>query len=74
MEERSNIYLSPDDSIVEIDKKSDQELWDQMLVPGECGFCDFKHPVKYKNMDERMECNAYPERGNELYDHMDTNH
>ena len=37
-EDRSNISLSPNDSIVEIDKKSDQELWDQMLVSGECGF------------------------------------
>ena len=31
-------------------QKSDQELWDQMVVSGEYGFCDFKHPVKYQNM------------------------
>ena len=70
----SNISLSRDDSIVKIDKKSDQEVRDKMLVSGKCGFCKFKHPVKYKNMNERMECNANPERGNELDDHMDTNH
>ena len=73
-EERSNISLSPNDSIVKIDIKSDQELWDQMAVTGECGFCEFKHPVSYKSMDERMDCSAYPNRGCELYEHMDTYH
>ena len=73
-EERSNISLSPNDSIVKIDIKSDQELWDQMAVTGECGFCEFKHPVSCKSMDERMDCSAYPNRGCELYEHMDTYH
>ena len=73
-EERSNISLSPDDSIVEIIKKGDQELWELMIVSGECGFCEFKHPVKYKSMDERMDCYKYPNRGSELYEHMDTYH
>ena len=73
-EERSNKSLNPNDSIVEIDNKSDQELWDQMAVTGKCGFCEFQHPVTYKSMDERMDCYAYPNRGNELYEHMDTNH
>ena len=45
-----------------------------MAVTGKCGFCEFQHPVIYKSMDERMECYAYLNRGNELYEHMDTNH
>ena len=73
-EERSNISFILNDSIVKVGMKSDQELWDQMAVTGECGVCEFKHPVSYKSMDERMDCNAYPNRGNELYEHMDANH
>ena len=73
-EERSNVSFPDYDAIVQLDKKSDQELWDSMAVTGECGFCKFKHPVSYKSMDERMECNAFPTRGSELYDHMETNH
>ena len=49
-------------------------LWDQMAVTGECGFCKFKHPVSYKSIDERMDCDANPNRGLELYEHMDANH
>ena len=73
IEERSNTSLLVNDSLVNADmesvqeldyKKSDQELWENMLITGECGFCDFKHPVSYKTMDERLECEAYPDRGN----------
>ena len=73
-EERYNISLILNDSFEKIGIKSAQELWDQMAVTGECGFCKFKHPVSYKGMDERMECDAYPNRGLELYEHMDANH
>ena len=73
-EERSNVSLILNDSIVKVNIKSDQDLWDQMAVTGECGFCEFKHPVSYKSMDKRMECNAYPNRGLKLYEHMDANH
>ena len=45
-----------------------------MIVSGECGFCEFKHPVKYKSMDEKMDCYKYPNRGSELYEHMDKYH
>jgi len=73
-EERSNTSLPVNDSIVTADKESDQILWDLMVVTGECGFCDYKHPVSYKSLDQRNMCDAYPERQSELYDHMDTNH
>ena len=73
-EERSNTSLPVNDSIVKADKESDQILWDLMVVTGECGFCDYKHPVSYKSLDQRNMCDAYPERQSELYDHMDTNH
>ena len=73
-EERSNVSLILNDSIVKVNIKSDQDLWDQMAVTGECGFCEFRHPVSYKSMDKRMECNAYPNRGLKLYEHMDANH
>ena len=45
-----------------------------MLITGKCGFCQFKHSVSNKTMDKRMECEAYPDRGSELYEHMDSNH
>ena len=60
-EERFNSSLDVNDSLVNADaeaghefdnKKSDQELWDQMLITGECGFCEFRHPVSYKTMDQ----------------------
>ena len=53
-EERSNTSLLMNDSIVIADteigqvldtKKSDQDLWNIMLITGKCGFCKFKHPV-----------------------------
>ena len=72
-EERSNTSLPVNDSIVKADKESDQILWDLMVVTGECGFCEYKHPVSYKSLDQRNMCEAYPERQNELYDHMNTN-
>ena len=62
-EERSNISLPENDSIVKLDKKSDQELWDSMAVTGECGFCESNHTVSYKNLDERINCSSYPNRG-----------
>ena len=73
-EERSNNSLFMNDSIVKADKESDQTLWDLMVVTGECGFCEYKHPVSYKSLDQRNMCDAYPERQNELYNHMDNNH
>ena len=73
-EERSNVSFILNDWLDKIGMKSDQELWNQMALTGECGFCEFKNPVSYKSMDERMECNAYPNRGLELYEHMDANH
>ena len=67
-EERSN------NSIVKADKESDQTLWDLMVVTGECGLCEYKHPVSYKSLDQRNMCDAYPKRQNELYNHMNNNH
>ena len=66
--------LPENDFIVKADKERDQILWDLMLVTGESGFCDNKHPVSYQSLDQRNMCDAYPERQSELYDHMDTNH
>ena len=82
-EDRSNSSLQVNDSLVNADtedgqdcdnKKSDQELWDQMIITGACGFCKLKLPVSYTTMDIRLECAAYPDRGSELYEHMDKNH
>ena len=73
-EERSNTSLPVNDSIVKADKESDQILWDLMVVTRECGFCEYKHPVSYKSLDQRNMCEAYPERQNELFDHKNTNH
>ena len=73
-EERSDNSLFLNDSIVKADKESDQTLWDLMMVTGELGFCEFKHPVSYKSLDQRNMCDAYPERQNELYNHMNNNH
>ena len=45
-----------------------------MAVTRECGFCKFQHPGSYKSTDERMDCDAYSNRGLELYEQMDANH
>ena len=61
-EERSKNFLFMNDSIVSAEKESDQMLWDLMVVTGECGFSEYKHPVSYKSLDQRNICDAYPER------------
>ena len=55
-------------------KNSDQDLWNLMLITGKCEFCEFKHPVSYNNMEERLDCESYPDRGSQLYEYMDTYH
>ena len=73
-EERCNTSLSVTDSLVKPDKVSDQELYDLFIVTGECGFCEYTHPVSYRSQDERIMCHRYPNRDREQYDHMETYH
>ena len=73
-EERCNSSLSVTDSLVKPDKVSDQELYDLFVVTGECGFCEYRHPVSYRSQDERILCQQYPGRDREQYEHMDTHH
>ena len=50
------------------------DLWNLMLITGKCGFCEFKQPVSYNNMQERLDCELYLDRGSQLYEQMDTCH
>ena len=59
-EERCNTSLSVTDSLVKPDKVSDQELYDLYIVTGECGFCEYTHPVSYRSQYERIMCQQYP--------------
>ena len=73
-EERCNTSLLVTDSLVKPDKVSDQELYDLFIVTGECGFCEYTHPLSYRSQDERIMCQQYPNQDREQYDHMETYH
>ena len=72
--ERCNTSLSVTDSLVKPDKVSDQELYDLYIVTGECGFCEYTHPVSYRSQDGGILCQQYPNQDREQYDHMETYH
>ena len=73
-EERSNVSFILNDSFDKIGMKSNHELWDQLEVTGECGFCEYTHPLSYRSQDERIMCQQYPNQDREQYDHMETYH
>ena len=56
------------------DGEVDQTCFKRMCLTGKCDFCEYKHPVTYKDHDHYLNCQDYPCRRSELYDYMETFH
>ena len=68
-EERSYTFdVNADDGDV------DQTCFKRMCLTGKCDFCEYKHPVTYRDHDHYLDCQDYPSRGIKLYEHMKTFH